>query len=333
MRRAYLLSFLVLTLAILITGCQPAPNFWVEAKKDQKRILVTFPPLYSIAQAVAGEDGYVLCMLTTQGPHGYDGALTDNQKVNKADFFIANGLYLDDAFVDRMMRTHKNSKLVVLKVGEALEEKHKDLLKVAEHDHDHMHGDHKHHHHGEHDPHVWLGPQQAIAMTTIIAAKLSEIDPANAKGYEKRAKDFIVKLAALEDEGKAMFKKKQNKKIVTMHESFGYFADAFGLEIVATIQKAPGLDPDAATRQHLAKLCVEKKVAAIAVEPQYQYSDAQAKALQEDLKRRGLDVPIVHLDPIETVDALAKDSKFNPEPGYYLKKMKQNIDELAKALP
>ena len=81
-------------------ACTPAPNYWKEAKPGQKKILVSFPPLYSITQAIAGEDAYVLCMLTSQGPHDYDGSPTDAYKVSKADLFIYNGLTLDDAFAE-----------------------------------------------------------------------------------------------------------------------------------------------------------------------------------------------------------------------------------------
>jgi hypothetical protein len=76
MRRSYLLirfafslTFLFLLFGIWLMGCSPAPDFWKEAKEGQKRILVSFPPLYCITHAIAGEDAYVLCMLTSQGPH------------------------------------------------------------------------------------------------------------------------------------------------------------------------------------------------------------------------------------------------------------------------
>jgi zinc transport system substrate-binding protein len=332
MRRSYLLTLLALSLfGLVLPGCTPAPNFWTEAKSGQKKVLVSFPPLYSITHAVAGDSAYVLCLLTTHGPHEYDGAATDLFKVNKADLFIYNGLTLDDTFADKMMRNHKNQALAILNVGKVLEEKHHDLLIHEEHE---PGKDKKEaepaHQHGEHDPHVWLGPPQAIAMTRIIAGELIAIDPVNKKGYQDRAAKFIDELTKLEAHGKAAFKDKKNKKIITMHEAFDYFAKAFDIDIVESIQKRPGTDPDAATMARLVALCQEKKVALIAVEPQY--STSQAETLQATLKGKGLDVKIVTLDPLETAP-LAEGSKVNPDPGYYLKKMRANIDTLAKALP
>src|SRR5437867_4108085 len=106
MRRSYLVLLLLVILSLpllYMSGCTPAPDFWTEAKPGQKKILVSFPPLYCITHAVAGEDAYVLCLLTTEGPHDYDGAPTDALKVGEADLVISNGLGLDDAFIDKML--------------------------------------------------------------------------------------------------------------------------------------------------------------------------------------------------------------------------------------
>lgn len=347
MRRAHLLAAILVPLLSALAGCQKAPDFWAGARPGQKRILVTFPPLYSITTAVAGDKAYVLCLLTTTGPHDYDGAATDLLKINKADLLICNGLTLDDAFTANMLKNHRNKSLEVLNVGETIETKypsvlhqgghehHDDAKKDDKHDHKedkHAHAkaeDHPGHQHGKHDPHLWLGPDQAGAMAKVIAGKLAEIDPGNKKVYDDRAKDFIDELEKIEAYGKAAFKDKKNKKIITMHEAFDYFADAFGIDIVATIQKRPGADPDAKWTANLIDLCKKHEVRVIAVEPQY--SRNQATALQADLKQKGLDVRVITLDPLET--AAAATGKVNPDAGYYLKGLKENIDTLAKALP
>lgn len=336
MRRAYLLiSPLLVTLALGLSSCTQAPDFWKESAAGQPKVLVSFPPLYAITKEIAGNDAYVLCMLTAQGPHDYHGAPTDLLKVNGADLFIYNGLSLDDVFADKMLRNHKNSKLSILNVGETLNEKHHSLLLHTKH-HAHEEGmkedEHHGHKHGDHDPHIWLGPMQAIAMTKIIAAKLAEIDPAHAKGYDARATKFVEELMKIKVFGDEAFRGKKDTNIITMHEAFGYFGQRKNfpaIKIVATIQTAPGVDPDASSMKRLLEKCREDNVRVIAVEPQY--SARQAERLQENLKREKIDVQIITLDPLETADVA--EGKLNPDPGYYLRKMRQNIETLAKALP
>src|SRR5437870_4623198 len=176
MRRAYLLLLLGIPLLFLIKGCSQPPDFWDEAKPKQKRVLVSFPPLYAITYAVAGDDAFVLSMLTGKGPHDYDGAATDLFMLNKADLLIYNGLTLDDTFVKRMLQSHRNKSLATLNVGAALEEEHHEreekneklkeklpALLLGGDGQEHVHADGSRHKHGEHDPHFWLGPDQAIA--------------------------------------------------------------------------------------------------------------------------------------------------------------------------
>lgn len=328
MRHSYLLILLCFPI-LFGCGCHPAPNFWTDAKPNQKRILVTFPPLYSITHAVAGEDAYVLCILTTQGPHGYQGAPTDLFMVNKADILIYNGLTLDDEFVNKMTQNRTNASLKILNLGETLRKEQPKLVPKGEAIW-HVLDDGTRHSHGNYDPHLWLGPPQAIAMTKIVAAQLAEFDPAHAEGYAKRSKDFIADLMKLEADGKAAFKDKKNKKIITMHEAFGYFARAFDVEIVASIQLQPGADSDAKSQAELIKHCRQPDgPRVIAVEPQY--SKTQAEAITHSLAQEGIPVAIISLDPLETADR-ASGQKFNPDPGHYLKTMRKNIETLAEAL-
>jgi zinc transport system substrate-binding protein len=326
MRNLILLAFCLLCVSALLLlpfGCSPAPDFWKEAGKDRKKILVSFPPLYCITHAVAGEDAYVLCLLTTHGPHDFEPPATDQPKVRRADLVIYNGLNLgDEVFMPRLMDKKQQS----LNIGAVLVEHHSELLLDGE-EHVDAHGNK--HKHGDHDPHVWLGPEQAMVMTRIIADKLGEIDPPHKKGYTERADRFIEKLKELQTYGQKAIANKQNKNLVTQHESLGYFAKAFGLNIVDSIQVKPGADPDAAGVARLIKVCKEKNVKVIAVEPQY--STKEAQVLLESLKKSGgADVKLVEIDPLETAPEV---NGFNPDPNYYLVKMRANIDALAGALP
>src|SRR5206468_1350934 len=141
---------------LLLNGCSNAPDVWREAKPGQKRVLASFAPLYCMARAVAGDDAYVLCFVSTQGPHDFIDSPKDMLKLYRADLILTNGLGLDDQFMDKLAHGARKAESVV-KVGEAVPEA--ELLHPQE-EHNHAHAGH-HHHHGEHDPHVWLGPPEA----------------------------------------------------------------------------------------------------------------------------------------------------------------------------
>jgi zinc transport system substrate-binding protein len=322
MRRWFAPTALVFGIVLLMIlsqpGCGTVPNYWKDAKKGQKHVLASFPPLYSMAHAVAGDDAYVLCLEAKKGPHEYTPVATEMRKVRDADLILANGLQLDDRIMDRLLAGASVPASRLVKVGDALP---KEMLKEGKLHHGHKHGDY--------DPHVWLGPPQAIAMIRTIAANLAQVDPKNKAGYETRAEAFIKQLEDLAAHGRQLLKDKKNKRILSQHESLVYFAEAFRLEVVDSIQQMPGADADAAHLGALARECRDNKIQVIAVEPQY--PKAQAEALQKQLKHHGLDVHLVEVDPIETAPVAPGNS--NPDPGYYLAKMRQNIENLAKALP
>ncbi len=323
----------MLLLGIGFVGCTRAPDPWKDAKTGQQRVLVTFPPLYCLTHAVAGDDAYVLCYLSSVGPHEYEFNPVDAVKAQGANLLIHNGLNLDDEFVKKIKARQK---LDILSVGATLP---KDMLQPLGDDDDDDEHDKKdkkdkdkhekeeeHHHHGAVDPHIWLGPPQAMAISDAIAKKLGEIDLSHAEGYTKRAGELKEKLAKLHEEGKERFKHKKNKKVLTMHDSFGYFAKAFGLEVAGSIEPQPNVPPDHARLAKLAKL---KNFFVITFEPQY--PKKQAEMLRDYLKRNGLDVRLTEFDPLETAP-LGPDG-VNPAPTFYFEKMRENIDNLAKALP
>ena len=113
-----------------------------------------------------------------------------------------------------------------------------------------------------------------------------------------------------------------------MHESLGYLAKSFGLDLVDSIQPQPGVEADAKQLSRLADACKMRGVSVIAVEPQYRRG--QADTLAKALKERGLEVQVVEVDPMETA---MPGPGGNPSRDLYLDRMRKNIDALADAFP
>lgn len=316
------LAFRALLLVILaFSGCRRADDAWPPPANGAKRVLVSFPPLYCFAKNVAGNDADVRSLLTAQGPHEFAAHANPNelQVVRKADLIFINGLGIDDWMFKLVTDKHRDK---VVEVAEGIPES---LLKASVEGEERLPDEHGHHH-GPHDPHVWLGPPQAKAMVDVIAAKLSQLDPKNKENYAKRAEAYKKQLDDLAAYGKAQFSGKKSRNIIATHDSLQYFADAFGLKVVGTIQPRPGIEPDAKKLTGLVKLCKDYGVSVIAVEPQY--SEGPEKALQNQLAKMGVNVSLVEVDPLETAPAV----DINPDPAYYMKQMHRNIDNLAKAL-
>jgi zinc transport system substrate-binding protein len=315
-RRILLFGCCLLLPVLSFVGCRADDPVW---PKDGKiRVLTSIAPLYCFAQNVAGDDANVLCLSTTEGPHGRTASQRDYLMAKEANIIFAVGLELDD-FMITIANTANNSK-ARFAVAEALPlEK---LLRMAEGEHIHGPGE-KHHHHGEFDPHVWLSPEHSILMVEAMAAKLGEIDGKNKEKYQQRAQTYIGELKKLHAYGKTALANKQNRKVISTHDALRYFAAAFGVEVRATIRPSPEDEPGGGKLSELMKICREQGVRVIAVEPQY--PKRSAENLQMEAASKGIKIELVEIDPLETA--------LNPDPGYYLKRMYENIDNLAKALP
>ncbi|HEY1188671.1 MAG TPA: metal ABC transporter substrate-binding protein [Gemmata sp.] len=314
---------LVAALPLLIFGCKDSTqteNAWPD--HPGPKVVVSFAPLYCLAANVAGDDAVVKNVMSSKGPHEFDPTPADIRLVTKADLFFVVGLGLDEAKAQTMKDGSGNKDLNLVLLGSKLK---KDELCEGKCTHaDHAGHDHDH---GT-DPHVWLSPDHAAKFVGFIRDELKAKDPAHAAGYDSRAGAYITKLKALKAYGVEKFQGKQDRRLVSFHDSLAYFEEAFQLDVRAVLTKTPGQEPDTKEMKELIRVCTKKSapVRVIATEPQYSTSSS-GETLRKELRANGVADPVlVEFDPLETVrpDELTAD--------WYETKMRENIDRLAEKM-
>ena len=316
---------LALLVGLAFAGCRPtAKGQWPD--KPGPKVAVSFAPLYSFTANVTGERGNVKSVLSTQGPHHADTSIQERALLEEADLFVFNGLGLDDAFAEKLKSSTSNKKLKMLDLGKKLEDdKETHGLLLGPDGHGCEHEGHEHAHH-DHDPHMWLSPVIAGKMVEEIRFALRGLEPDRKDEYDSNAAAYQAKLKALLDNGRAMLKGKTQRSFVTAHGSMQYFAKDFGLTIAGSLQARAGEEPSPTELKKLIEKCLKEKVTVIAVEPQYA-THASPKLLKEALEAGGLkDVAIVEVDPLETV------TPAEMTPDWYERKMRMNLENLAKVL-
>ena len=87
------------------------------------------------------------------------------------------------------------------------------------------------------DPHAWQDVRNAKIYAANVRDGLIEVDPAGRAIYEANAAAYIAKLDALDGEVRAAIAAipKKNRRIITTHDAFGYFAKAYGMEFIAPL--------------------------------------------------------------------------------------------------
>ena len=302
---------------VLQPGCSKVPDGWPE--KPGPRVLTSFAPIYCFAVNVAGEDAAVQYVMSGEGPHGFEVSAKDRVKVDRANLFLINGLMLDDDIAAKMMNGTENKNIKLIPLAERIPISSLRKGGVCRDES----GEHRH---GAYDPHVWLGIPEAVQMVEAVRDALAAQDPDHKAGYISRATAYIDKLKTIKAEGKAMFKDKTEKKLITFHDSLYYFAHMFDLEIIDSIEPVPASEASPKHLKALIAKCKDNKIRHITVEPQYP-SNTSASTLLRELKAAGIAAEFIEIDTLET--ATVEDLK---NPAYYEIKMRENVKHLADHL-
>ena len=97
--------------------------------------------------------------------------------------------------------------------------------------------EHMDHGHGLEDPHFWFDPLRAKLVVNDIAARLSVLDPDRGSTYTANAAAYNARLDELHSwtEDQVATVPEDGRLLVTSHDSFGYFANLYGFEVVGVV--------------------------------------------------------------------------------------------------
>ena len=299
-------ALFALAAVLVLAGASAAEG----GAQGEKTVVTTFYPMYVFTQNVAsGAQGVRVINMAGQDVgclHDYQLRTQDIVLLEEADALVINGGGME-RFLSKAIALR--GELPVIDASEGI-----DML-CDEHEHGENHGD-------EHDEdeifnaHVWLDPMLACAQVKNIARGLSKVDPDNAALYETNARAYIERLERLDAELREQLAPLSGRQIVTFHEAFAYFADAYDLSIAGTVEHEPGEQPGTREMADTCDLVTRLGLTALFVEPQYPQNAAETIARETGAR-------VFTLDPAVTGDGAA-DS--------YEKIMRQNAQTLLEAL-
>lgn len=199
------------------------------------KVVASFSILGDIVANVGGDK---IALTTLVGPNGdahvFQPSPADARAVAGADVVIVNGLGFE-GWIERLTEASGyKGPVIVASQGITPREMAEEEEGHEEHA-GHDHADHDHHDHGNIDPHAWQNIGNVIAYVDTIATALIAADPADQAAYEANAAAYKAKLTALDAKVKAAIAAlpPERRKIITSHDAFGYFAAAYGLEVLA----------------------------------------------------------------------------------------------------
>jgi ABC-type Zn uptake system ZnuABC Zn-binding protein ZnuA len=192
--------------------------------------VASFSILGDLVKNVGGEAVAVTTLIDPGvDAHTYDPAPVDLVVLAEADVIFENGLGFEPWLDGFFESTQPPGTRVVVTEGITPREVGQD---ADEHEEEEDAGDG----HGQFDPHVWHDVANVIILVGNIRDALVATDPARAELYEANAAAYIAELEALDASirGQVGTLPPERRKLVTSHDTFGYFADAYGFEVIGT---------------------------------------------------------------------------------------------------
>ena len=289
---------IALLLPLLLAGCAKAP--------ERADIAATTLPVYDFTQALCrGTDLTVGRLITESVSCLHDYSLNVNQvrQAERAQTVVLSGAGLEDFMEDILVGkpTVDASRGISLLEGEEHEE----------HDHHEEHHAHDGHDH-EWDPHIWLSPENAKIMARNICFGLTEQYPQWEAVFSRNLEDLLARLDTLEQYGRTQLRDLSCRELITFHDGFAYFAQAFDLEILAAVEEESGSEASAKELIELITLARDHSLPAIFIEKNGSVSAADILCRETGAQKETLDM------------AMAGDSYFTA--------MYHNIETIKEAL-
>lgn len=236
--------FIMIISILLLSGCT--------GNSANYDVVATTLPVYEFTSLIIKDTGLSVGRIVTENIsclHDYTLQVSQMRMIEAADVVVISGAGLED-FLDAALT---GSRTII----DASENAHI-------HETEHHHEEHSHSH--EHDPHIWLNPENAAIMAENIYKELCQIYPDHQEMFRDNFDLLCTKISALQDYGFDQLSDLSCRELITFHDGFAYFAEAFDLTILEAVEEESGSEASAAEIIHLVELIQNHQLSAVFTE-------------------------------------------------------------------
>lgn len=321
-------------ISLLLIACAPVSLTATQQSKPvvpsnsntKLSVVATYSILGDLVANVGGDLVQIETLVGAGGDaHTFEPTPADSVKLIQATLIFENGLEFEPWLNDLYTSAQSQARRVV--VSEKVEPR---ALEEAEHheeegEHAQEEGaQHDEHQHGEFDPHIWQSVTNAKLMVETIRDALVAADPNNTATYQANAENYLAQLSELENWVEAEVAKlpAEHRKLVTSHDTFGYFAERYGFEVIGSALTSVSTEASEPSAAELAALV--EQIKAIGVPAIFAENISNPRLMEQIAAEAN-----VTLAPTLYTDALG-------EPGSdgetYIKMMRYNVQTIVTAL-
>lgn len=250
--KKYLILIIIISVFLFAGVLIKKANLGLISKEEKIGVVVSILPLAEFVEQV-GKDKVEVTVIVPPGadPHLFELTPVQLKKISQAQLYVevGSGLNFELTWMDKIKLIYKDMLICNSSIGITLVDK---------------------------DPHIWLSPRNAKTMVENISEALIKIDPLSQKYFKKNSIEYINKLDLLDKEIKARLEGVKNRRFISYHPSWGYFAKEYDLIQIAIENE--GKEPSAASLAHIIDQTRTFNISIILVSPQFTIKSAEVVA-------------------------------------------------------
>ncbi|QOS82383.1 zinc ABC transporter substrate-binding protein [Paenibacillus sp. JNUCC31] len=303
------MTLAAVVLVIMLTACSGAAE--TGGSEGKVQVTATTGMIADVAREIGG--AYVdVTGLMGPGvdPHLYKASQGDIRKLEQAKVIFYNGLHLEGKMTDILEKMSKSK--IVTAVTENIPV---DQLRSG-----------KDTGGTEYDPHVWFDVSHWMHATEAVRDTLVEADPEHAEEYKAQAAQYLTKLEALDSEVREKIQEipEASRVLVTAHDAFGYFGQAYGMNVMGLQGISTAAEYGARDVSELRDYLVDNHIKAVFVE-----SSVPAKAMEAIIAGAAEKGHTVSIGGELFSDAMGAEGT---EEGTYIGMIRHNTETIVEAL-
>jgi zinc/manganese transport system substrate-binding protein len=245
MRRLVILAF------VAVLGCA------TPAVAQQKiKVVASFSILADLVRNVGGDRVEVAALIgRNQDSHAFEPSPADSRRVAGAKLVVVNGLGFE-GWLDRLVRAAGNDvPLVVASTGVQPRERQGDETRIGRD-------------RAGVDPHAWQSVANVKRYVVNIRDALIKVDPAGQATYAANARAYLASLDALDQDIRSVIARipPDRRRLITSHDAFGYFADAYGIAFLAPQGLSTDAEPSALAVARIIRQIRTERIGALFLE-------------------------------------------------------------------
>lgn len=324
--KRFLTILLAVTLVVFGACAAPvapaAPSSPPASAEGKVPVVVTFSILADLVRNVGGDKLSLTTLVEADSDtHTFEPSPADGVALVNASLIFENGFEFETWLDDLYSSSGSQAKRVA--VSEGIEPR---ILEEGEEGADHAdeQGRESGHEHGEFDPHTWHDVKNVMHMVEMIRDTLVVADAANADTYRANADAYLSQLQTLDAwviEQVATLPEAR-RKLITTHDTFGYFADRYGFVILGSALSSISTEAGEPAAADFVALVEEIKASAVP-------AIFAETVSNPEITQRLADEAGVKLAPLLYTDALGATGS---ESDSYLKLMRYNVTTIVEAL-